>query len=81
VGFKGRSTDCRIGFWERHWESRLCKYAKYSCRSGVQEQHVSSGHGTASIFEVTLSALQLDCRPVLKINLQIYHWCVNTLPI
>lgn len=46
-----------------------------------QQQHINRGHGTTSIFEVTSSALQLDCRPTVKINLQIYHWCVSLLLI
>lgn len=47
----------------------------------VQQEFIRSGLGANGIFEVTLNALQVDCGPMLKINLQIYHWCVNMLLI
>lgn len=33
MGFQGRSTGCRLGFGEGHWERQLCKYAKCNCTS------------------------------------------------
>lgn len=47
----------------------------------VQQEFIRSGLGANGIFEVTLNALQVDCGPMLKINLQIYHWYVNMLLI